>query len=173
MEKEQNNDARLFEFLVDIKRVSKVVEGGRRFAFAACVVVGNKAGSAGFAHATANEVATAKKKALNAAKKRMITISLYKNRTIYHDVYSKSGATKIMLRSAPAGTGVIAGGTAIRTFLTAVGIKDIVAKSFASSNSYNTLQATVNALKNVYSPREIAIKRGKSIDDIFFVDSKN
>lgn len=168
MKQERNNNTELFEFLVGIKRVSKVVEGGRRFAFAACVVVGNKAGSAGFAHAKASEVSSAKKKALQAAKKNMINISLYENRTIYHDVYSKSGATKIMLRKARSGTGVIAGGAAMRAFLTAIGIKDIVAKSFASSNSYNILKATADALQNTYSVHQIAAKRGKNIDEISF-----
>jgi len=151
--------------LVSINRITKVVKGGRRFAFSALVVVGNYAGSIGVGHAKAKQVPDAIKKATENAKNGMFQIPLREGRTLHHDVLSKDGAGKVLLRSAPSGTGIIAGG-AIRAACEVVGIKDVVAKSLGSSNPINVLRACLKGLKSQNSPKFIANTRGKKISEI-------
>ena len=151
--------------LVSINRITKVVKGGRRFAFSALVVVGNYAGSVGVGYAKAKQVPDAIKKATQKAKRNLIKIHLREGRTLYHDIFAKDGAGKVLLRSAPSGTGVIAGGP-IRAACEVVGIKDIVAKSMGSSNPINVLRACIKGLKNQNSPKFIANSRGKKIAEI-------
>ena len=151
--------------LVSINRITKVVKGGRRFAFAALVVVGNSAGSIGIGHAKAKQVPDAIRKATETAKNSLFKIPLRDGRTLHHDVLSKDGAGKVLLRSAPSGTGIIAGG-AIRAACEVVGIKDVVAKSLGSSNPTNVLRACVKALRSQNSPKIIANIRGKKIAEI-------
>ena len=148
--------------LVSINRITKVVKGGRRFTFSALVVVGNYAGSAGVGYAKAKQVPDAIKKATQNAKKNLIKIPLQDGRTLHHDIIAKDGAGKVLLRSAPSGTGIIAGG-AIRAACEVIGIKDIVAKSMGSSNPINVLRACMKGLKNQNSPKFIANLRGKKI----------
>ena len=157
-----------FEFkdkLVSINRITKVVKGGRRFAFSALVVVGNFAGSIGVGHAKAKQVPDAIKKATHTAKNNLFRIPLREGRTIHHDVLSKDGAGKVLLRAAPSGTGIIAGGP-IRAACEVVGIKDIVAKSLGSSNPLNVLRACMKGLKSQKTPKYIAAERGKKIAEI-------
>ena len=151
--------------LVSINRITKVVKGGRRFTFSALVVVGNYAGSLGVGYAKAKQVPEAIKKATQSAKNNLFKIPLNQGRTLHHDVLSKDGAGKVLLRSAPSGTGIIAGGP-IRAVCEVVGIKDIVAKSLGSSNPINVLRACVKGLKNQNSPKYIANVRGKKIAEI-------
>ena len=151
--------------LVSINRITKVVKGGRRFAFSALVVVGNFAGSIGVGHAKAKQVPDAIKKATHTAKNNLFRIPLREGRTIHHDVLSKDGAGKVLLRSAPSGTGIIAGGP-IRAACEVVGIKDIVAKSLGSSNPLNVLRACMKGLKSQKTPKYIATERGKKIAEI-------
>jgi len=148
--------------LVSINRITKVVKGGRRFTFSALVVVGNYAGSVGVGYAKAKQVPDAIKKATQNAKKNLIKIPLRDGRTLHHDVIAKDGAGKVLLRSAPSGTGIIAGGP-IRAACEVIGIKDIVAKSMGSSNPINVLRACIKGLKNQNSPKFIANLRGKKI----------
>jgi len=148
--------------LVSINRITKVVKGGRRFTFSALVVVGNYAGSVGVGYAKAKQVPDAIKKATQNAKKNLIKIPLRDGRTLHHDIIAKDGAGKVLLRSAPSGTGIIAGG-AIRAACEVIGIKDIVAKSMGSSNPINVLRACIKGLKNQNSPKFIANLRGKKI----------
>ena len=151
--------------LVSINRITKVVKGGRRFAFSALVVVGNFAGSIGVGHAKAKQVPDAIKKATHTAKNSLFRIPLREGRTIHHDVLSKDGAGKVLLRAAPSGTGIIAGGP-IRAACEVVGIKDIVAKSLGSSNPLNVLRACMKGLKSQKTPKYIAAVRGKKIAEI-------
>ena len=151
--------------LVSINRITKVVKGGRRFAFSALVVVGNFAGSIGVGYAKAKQVPDAIKKATSNAKNNLIKVPLREGRTLHHDVLSKDGAGKVLLRSAPSGTGIIAGGP-IRAACEVVGIKDVVAKSLGSSNPINVLRACIKALKGQNSPKHIAHLRGKDISEI-------
>ena len=148
--------------LVSINRITKVVKGGRRFTFSALVVVGNYAGSVGVGYAKAKQVPEAIKKATQNAKKNLIKIPLRDGRTLHHDIIAKDGAGKVLLRSAPSGTGIIAGGP-IRAACEVTGIKDIVAKSMGSSNPINVLRACFKGLKNQNSPNFIANLRGKKI----------
>ncbi len=148
--------------LVSINRITKVVKGGRRFTFSALVVVGNYAGSVGVGYAKAKQVPDAIKKATQNAKKNLIKISLRDGRTLHHDIIAKDGAGKVLLRSAPSGTGIIAGGP-IRAACEVIGIKDIVAKSMGSSNPINVLRACIKGFKNQHSPKFIANLRGKKI----------
>ena len=148
--------------LVSINRITKVVKGGRRFTFSALVVVGNYAGSVGVGYAKAKQVPDAIKKSTQNAKKNLIKISLRDGRTLHHDIIAKDGAGKVLLRSAPSGTGIIAGGP-IRAACEVVGIKDIVAKSMGSSNPINVLRACIKGFKNQHSPKFIANLRGKKI----------
>ena len=151
--------------LVSINRITKVVKGGRRFAFSALVVVGNYAGSVGVGHAKAKQVPDAIKKATQTAKRNTFKVPLKDGRTLHHDVLSKDGAGKVLLRTAPSGTGIIAGGP-VRAICEVVGIKDVVAKSLGSSNPLNVLRACLKGLKNQSSPKYIANVRGKKIAEI-------
>ncbi len=151
--------------LVSINRITKVVKGGRRFAFAALVVVGDQAGSIGIGHGKAKQVPDAIKKATETAKKQLYKIPLREGRTLHHDVLGKDGAGKVLLRSAPSGTGIIAGG-AIRAACEVIGIQDIVAKSLGSSNPINVLKACLKGLKSQNSPKSISRIRGKNISEI-------
>ena len=159
------NNSELKDKLVSINRITKVVKGGRRFGFAALVVVGNQSGSIGVGQAKSKQVPDAIKKATETAKKNLVKISLREGRTLHHDILSKSGAGKVLLRSAPAGTGIIAAG-AIRAACEVLGIQDIVGKSMGSSNPINVLRACIKGLKSQNSPKHIANIRGKNIDEI-------
>ena len=151
--------------LVSINRITKVVKGGRRFAFSALVVVGNYAGSIGVGYAKAKQVPDAIKKATQTAKNNLFKIPLREGRTLHHDVLSKDGAGKVLLRSAPVGTGIIAGGP-IRAVCEVLGISDIVAKSLGSSNPHNVLRACMKALQSQLSPKILSNLRGKNISQI-------
>ena len=151
--------------LVSINRITKVVKGGRRFAFSALVVVGDQSGSIGVGHGKAKQVPDAINKATETAKRELFKIPLRDGRTIHHDILGKDGAGKVLLRSAPSGTGIIAGG-AIRAACEVVGIQDIVAKSLGSSNPTNVLRACLKGLRNQNSPKSISRKRGKNISEI-------
>ena len=151
--------------LVSINRITKVVKGGRRFAFSALVVVGDQLGSIGIGHGKAKQVPDAIKKATETAKRKLTKIPLREGRTIHHDVLGKDGAGKVLLRSAPSGTGIIAGG-AIRSVCEVIGIQDIVAKSLGSSNPNNVLRACLKGLKSQKTPKQISILRGKKISEI-------
>ena len=161
--KEENND--LIDRLVHINRVAKVVKGGRRFGFAALVVVGDQKGKVGFGHGKAKEVPEAIKKATDDAKREMIKVPLRDGRTLHHDVYGHHGAGKVLLRTEPSGTGIIAGGP-MRAIFEALGVQDVVAKSQGTANPYNMVRATFNALKNGQSPRMIASRRGLKVSDL-------
>jgi small subunit ribosomal protein S5 len=166
MERTQEREEPEFhEKLVAVNRVAKVVKGGRRFGFAALVVVGDGKGRVGSGHGKAKEVPEAIRKATDQAKRKMIRIPLREGRTIHHDVKGISGAGKVILRSAPSGTGVIAGGP-MRAVFDCLGVQDVVAKAVGSSNPYNMVNATLDALKNMESPRQIAARRGKKVGDI-------
>ena len=161
----EERDSEFTDKLVHINRVAKVVKGGKRFAFAALVIVGDQKGRAGFGHGKAREVPEAIRKATEEAKKTMIRVPLRESRTLHHDGAGRHGAGKVMLRAAPPGTGVIAGGP-MRAVLETLGVQDVVAKSVGSSNPYNMIRATFDALKVQASPRQIANKRGKKVGDI-------
>lgn len=161
-EERQNREERDSEFvdkLVAINRVAKVVKGGRRFGFAALVVVGDQKGRVGFGHGKAREVPEAIHKATEAAKRDMIFVPLREGRTLHHDVNGRHGAGKVLLRSAKAGTGIIAGGP-MRAVFETLGMHDVVAKSTGSSNPYNMVRATFDALKHQVHPKDIAAQRG-------------
>ena len=161
----EERDSEFVEKLVNINRVAKVVKGGKRFGFAALVVVGDGKGRVGFGHGKAREVPEAIRKATEAAKRAMIRVPLREGRTLHHDVFGHHGAGKVILRTAPAGTGVIAGGP-LRAIFDALGVQDVVAKSMGSSNPYNMVRATIDALVNEDSPRGVAARRGKKVSDI-------
>ena len=160
----ENNEIK--EKLIYINRITKVVKGGRRFAFSALVVAGNLNGKLGVAHAKAKQVSDAIKKATDLAKRKLIKIPLKDGRTLHHDVIGKKGSGKVILRSAPKGTGIIASG-AIRAVCEVLGIKDIVAKSLVSSNSHNVVRACMKGLLNQQSPKSISFLRGKKISEIY------
>ncbi|HEX4179610.1 MAG TPA: 30S ribosomal protein S5 [Caulobacteraceae bacterium] len=162
---EERADSDIVEKLVHINRVAATVKGGRRFSFAALMVVGDQKGRVGFGHGKAREVPEAIRKATEEAKKTMIRVPLRESRTLHHDGQGRHGAGKVMLRAAPAGTGVIAGGP-MRAVLETLGVQDVVGKSVGSSNPYNMIRATFDALKEQASPRQIANKRGKKVGDI-------
>ena len=151
--------------LVSINRITKVVKGGRRFAFSALVVVGNYAGSIGVGYAKAKQVPDAIKKANEMARRNLIQIPLREGRTIHHDIFGKDGAGKIKLRAAPKGTGIIAGG-AVRAVCEVLGIKDIVAKSLGTANPHNVIRACMKALSKQNSPKNISLLRNKKISEI-------
>jgi small subunit ribosomal protein S5 len=155
----------LIEKLVHINRVSKTVKGGKRFGFAALVVVGDGKGRSGFGHGKAREVPEAISKATAAAKKAMIRVPLRDGRTLHHDGNGHFGAGKVTLRSAPSGTGIIAGGP-MRAIFESLGVADVVTKSVGTSNPYNMIRATFEALKEQTSPRSVAQRRGKKIADL-------
>jgi small subunit ribosomal protein S5 len=145
--------------LVHINRVAKVVKGGRRFGFAALVVVGDQKGRVGFGHGKAREVPEAIRKATESAKRDMIFVPLRSGRTLHHDVEGRHGAGRVLLRAAKVGTGIIAGGP-MRAVFETLGMHDVVAKSMGSSNPYNMVRATFDALKNQMHPKDIAAQRG-------------
>lgn len=163
--RDEGEQSDIVEKLVHINRVAATVKGGRRFSFAALMVVGDGKGRVGFGHGKAREVPEAIRKATEEAKKTMIRVPLRESRTLHHDGSGRHGAGKVMLRAAPPGTGVIAGGP-MRAVLETLGVQDVVAKSLGSSNPYNMIRATFDALKHQASPRQIASKRGKKVGDI-------
>ena len=162
----EERDSEFVDKLVHINRVAKVVKGGKRFGFAALVVIGDQKGRVGFGHGKAREVPEAIRKATERAKRGMVRIPMREGRTLHHDVVGDYGAGKVYLRSAPAGTGIIAGGP-MRAVFEVLGITDIVAKSHGTSNPYNMVRATLDALNKGTTPAEVAAKRGKSVEDIF------
>ena len=153
------------EKLVAINRITKVVKGGRRFGFAALVVVGDQKGSIGIGKGKSKQVPDAIKKATEMAKKNMVKIPLKDGRTLHHDIFSKNGSGKVLMRSAPTGTGIIAGG-AVRAVCEALGIQDVVAKSLGSANPHNVLKALISGLKSQSSPKYLSALRGKKISEI-------
>ena len=160
-----DEDNEFVDKLVHINRVAKVVKGGRRFGFAALVVVGDTKGRVGFGHGKAREVPEAIRKATESAKRTLIRVPLREGRTLHHDVSGRWGAGKVFLRAAPAGTGIIAGGP-MRAVFETLGIHDIVAKSLGSSNPYNMIRATFEALKDQDSPRAVAARRGLKVSSL-------
>ena len=161
----EEEDDGLIEKLVHINRVSKTVKGGKRFGFAALVVVGDGTGRVGFGKGKAREVPEAITKATAAAKKKMIRVSLKEGRTLHHDGRGRFGAGKVAVRSAPAGTGIIAGGP-MRAVFESLGVADVVTKSIGTSNPYNMIRATFDALVNQTSPKSVAQRRGKKVADL-------
>jgi small subunit ribosomal protein S5 len=155
----------LIEKLVHINRVSKTVKGGKRFGFAALVVVGDGKGRAGFGHGKAREVPEAISKATAAAKKAMIRVPLREGRTLHHDGLGHFGAGRVTIRTAPAGTGIIAGGP-MRAIFESLGVADVVTKSVGTSNPYNMIRATFEALKDQSSPRAVSQRRGKKVAEL-------
>lgn len=161
----RNEDPELNERLVGINRVAKVAKGGRRFGFAALMVVGDEKGRVGFGKGKAKEVPEAIRKAGQEARRKLIRVPLREGRTLHHDVEGSYGAGKVLLRSAPVGTGIIAGGP-LRSIFEALGIQDVVAKCIGSNNPYNMVRATFVALESMQSPRQVAQRRGKKVSDI-------
>ena len=162
MEREQSD---LVDRLVHINRVAKVVKGGRRFGFAALVIVGDQKGRVGFGHGKAREVPEAIRKATESAKGSMIRVPLREGRTLHHDGNGRHGAGKVIMRAAAQGTGIIAGGP-MRAVFEALGVQDVVAKSLGTSNPYNMVRATFDALKHQTSPRSVAARRSKKVGEI-------
>ena len=163
MNKDENE---LIDKLVGINRVAKVVKGGRRFGFAALVVVGDQRGKVGFGTGKAKEVPEAIKKATDDAKKNMVKVPLKEGRTLHHDMKGHFGAGRVVLRTAPSGTGIIAGGP-MRAVFETLGVQDVVAKSIGTSNPHNMIKATFDAFAFMNSPRNIANKRGRKVAEIF------
>jgi small subunit ribosomal protein S5 len=161
----EERDSEFVDKLVHINRVAKVVKGGRRFGFAALVVVGDQKGRVGFGHGKAREVPEAIRKATDEAKKSLVRVPLKDGRTLHHESYGHHGAGKVVVRPAPAGTGIIAGGP-MRAVFEALGVGDVVAKSVGTSNPYNMVRATFDALKLQQSPRLVAQRRGRSVAEI-------
>ena len=151
--------------VVHVNRVSKTVKGGRNMSFAALVVVGDKKGRIGFAHAKAKEVPDAIKKATELARRKIVRVPLKEGRTLHHDIYGHFGAGKVTLRTAPAGTGIIAGGP-MRAVFEVLGIQDVVAKCTGSNNPHNMVRATFKALLDEHAPRAVAARRGKKVGEI-------
>ena len=165
MAENYKTDNEFKERLVAINRITKVVKGGRRFGFAALVVVGNLKGSIGIGQGKSKQVPDAIKKATEVAKRSLIKIPLKDGRTLHHDVKGKNGSGKVILRTAPSGTGIIAGGP-IRAVCEVLGVQDIVAKSLGSANPHNVLKACVDGLRSQNSPKILSAIRGKKISDI-------
>ena len=161
----ENENKEFTEHLITINRVAKVVKGGRRFGFAAIMVVGDNKGKVGYGTGKAKEVPEAVRKATEDAKTKMIKVHLKENRTLHHDIVGRFGAGKVILRAADPGTGIIAGGP-LRALFESLGIKDIVAKSTGSSNPHNMIKATFDAFKKSESPKSAASKRSKKISEI-------
>ena len=160
--REEERDSEFVDKLVHINRVAKVVKGGRRFGFAALVVVGDQRGRVGFGHGKAREVPEAIRKATESAKRTLIRVPLRDGRTLHHDVAGRHGAGRVYLRAAEPGTGIIAGGP-MRAIFETLGVQDIVAKSIGTSNPYNMIRATFDALKHEDSPRSVAARRGLKV----------
>src|ERR687883_1159288 len=161
----EERDSEFTDKLVHINRVAKVVKGGRRFGFAALVVVGDSKGRVGYGSGKAREVPEAIRKATDQARRGMIRVPLREGRTLHHDIQSRFGAGKVIVRAAPQGAGIIAGGP-MRAIFEALGVKDVVAKSVGTSNPYNLVRATFNALKNEDSPRSVAARRGLKVSTL-------
>ena len=155
----------LLDKLVSINRVAKVVKGGRRFGFAALVVVGDGSGRVGFGKGKAREVPEAIRKATQTAQGRLVRVPLREGRTLHHDVNGRFGAGRVVLRAAPPGTGIIAGGP-MRAVFETLGVQDVVTKSIGSANPYNMVRATFDALSKIESPRRTAAKRNKKIGEV-------
>ncbi len=161
----KREDADLIEKLVGINRVAKVVKGGRRFGFAALVVVGDGRGRVGYGHGKAREVPEAIRKATEQAKRSMIRVPLREGRTLHHDIKGRFGAGHVVMRPAGQGTGIIAGGP-MRAIFESLGVQDVVAKSVGTSNPYNMIKATFEGLQRSASPRMVAQRRGKKVSDL-------
>jgi small subunit ribosomal protein S5 len=161
----EERDSEFVDKLVHINRVAKVVKGGKRFGFAALVVIGDQKGRVGFGHGKAREVPEAIRKATESAKRNLTRVALREGRTLHHDIAGRHGAGRVYLRAAPAGTGIIAGGP-MRAVFETLGIQDVVAKSIGSSNPYNMVRATFNALKQVDSPRSVAARRSIKVSTL-------
>ena len=167
-DRDRGGDDRKGDFadkLVHINRVAKVVKGGKRFGFAALVVVGDQQGQVGFGHGKAREVPEAIRKATEAARRSLLRVPMRDKRTLHHDSRGRHGAGKVVLRSAPPGTGIIAGGP-MRAVFEMLGVRDVVAKSLGSTNPYNMVRATFDALKAQENPRGVATRRGKKVSEI-------
>ena len=162
----EERDSEFVDKLVHINRVAKVVKGGRRFGFAALVVVGDQRGRVGFGHGKAREVPEAIRKATERAKRGLIRVPMKEGRTLHHDIEGRYGAGKVVLRTAAAGTGIIAGGP-LRAVFETLGIGDVVAKSLGSRNPHNMVKATFAALERCASPRSVANRRGKKVSELF------
>ncbi|MEP4378863.1 MAG: 30S ribosomal protein S5 [Alphaproteobacteria bacterium] len=163
--RDNREDSEFVERLVSINRVAKVVKGGRRFGFAAIVVVGDQNGRVGHGSGKAREVPEAIRKATESAKRGMVRVPLREGRTLHHDVQGHFGAGHVVLRAAPAGTGIIAGGP-LRAVFECLGVQDVVAKSIGTSNPHNMIKASFEALENMMSPRAVAARRGLKVADI-------
>ncbi|WP_119422220.1 30S ribosomal protein S5 [Desertibaculum subflavum] len=164
-ERGDRGESELLDKLVSINRVAKVVKGGRRFGFAALVVVGDQKGRVGYGSGKAREVPEAIRKATEQAKRNMVRVPLREGRTLHHDVNGRHGAGKVVLRAAPPGTGIIAGGP-MRAVFETLGVQDVVTKSMGTSNPHNMVKATFAAFANLQSPRYVANKRGKKVGEI-------
>lgn len=160
-----NKDNALVEKLIIVNKCTKVVKGGKNLSFGALVVVGDKKGRINFGVGKAREVADARNKAFASAKKSLKKVPLKEGRTVHHDIEGQYGACKVVIRTAPSGTGIISGAV-MRSIFECLGIKDVVAKSIGSSNPYNVILATFNALLNINSPKAVADRRGKNINEI-------
>jgi len=163
--RDRDEDPEFQDRLVAINRVSKTVKGGKRFGFAALVVVGDQKGRVGFGKGKAREVPEAIRKATEQAKRQLVRVPLREGRTLHHDMEGRHGAGKVVMRTAPQGTGIIAGGP-MRAVFEMLGIQDVVAKSIGSQNPYNMIRATLDGLRKESSPRQIAARRGKKVADI-------
>ncbi|MHA1541023.1 MAG: 30S ribosomal protein S5 [Alphaproteobacteria bacterium] len=161
----KKKDDGIIDRLVSINRVTKVTKGGKNMSFAAIVVVGDKNGHVGYGTGKAREVPQAVEKAKMQAKRNMISVPMREGRTLHHDLVARFGAGKVVLRSAPTGTGIIAGG-AMRAIFDVLGIQDVVSKSLGSQNSLNMIKATFKAFESMQSPKDIALRRGKRVSDI-------
>jgi small subunit ribosomal protein S5 len=161
----EERDSEFVDKLVHINRVAKVVKGGKRFGFAALVVIGDQKGRVGFGHGKAREVPEAIRKATESAKRNLTRVALREGRTLHHDIAGRHGAGRVYLRAAPAGTGIIAGGP-MRAVFETLGIQDVVAKSIGSSNPYNLVRATFDALKHLDSPRSVAARRNIKVSTL-------
>ena len=161
----EERDSEFIDKLVHINRVAKVVKGGRRFGFAALVVVGDQKGRVGFGHGKAREVPEAIRKATDAAKRSLTRVPLREGRTLHHDVLGRHGAGKVFLRAAPPGTGIIAGGP-MRAVFEVMGVQNVLAKCLGSTNPYNVVRATIDGLTKMNTPSDIAAKRGKTVEEI-------
>jgi small subunit ribosomal protein S5 len=161
----EERDSEFVDKLVHINRVAKVVKGGKRFGFAALVVIGDQKGRVGFGHGKAREVPEAIRKATESAKRNLTRVALREGRTLHHDIAGRHGAGRVYLRAAPAGTGIIAGGP-MRAVFETLGIQDVVAKSIGSSNPYNMVRATFDALKHLDSPRSVAARRNIKVSTL-------
>jgi len=164
-QRERGEESEFAEKLVSINRVAKVVKGGRRFGFAALVVVGDRKGRVGYGSGKAREVPEAIRKATEQARRGLVRVPLREGRTLHHDIADSFGAGKVIIRAAKAGTGIIAGGP-MRAIFEALGVQDVVAKSVGSSNPHNMIKATFAALSHVTSPRAVAARRGKKVAEV-------